>query len=262
MRRGEIFWGSLLVLLGVLFFLNAAGYLAGDIFGWFWPFFIIALGVWILLGGFISRTGFEKAEKFSIPTQGAKKASLSIENGASRIDLRAGASASDFLTGMVGAGMNRSAHLNGENLEVKISAGPSYIPFIGPEGGIWQFRVNPDMPTSIKIEAGASRFDLDLSDLCVTYFSFEGGASTLNLSLPAHMESTLAEIEAGAASINIKIPVDVALRFRTKSVGSLKIDETRFPLRDGGIYQSADFETAKYHAEVKVDGGATSITVV
>jgi hypothetical protein len=261
MRRGEIFWGSLLVLLGVLFVLRAAGYLVGDVFGWFWPLFIIALGVWILLGGFFFHTRFENAEKFSIPIQGAKEASLSIEHGAGRIDLRAGADAGDFLTGMVGVGMNRSTRLNGDKLEVNINAGPSFIPFLGPEGGVWQFRLNPELPTTIKIEAGASRLDLDLSDLHVTYFSFEGGASNVNLKVPEHVENSLVDIEAGAASIDLHVPDGVALRFRTKSVGSLKIDESRFPRREGGIYQSPDYDTARYHVEVKVEGGATSLKV-
>jgi len=261
MRRGEIFWGSLLVLLGVLFFLRASGFLVGDVLSWFWPFFIIAIGVWILLGGVYFHTRYENAEKFSVPLQGAREGSLSIEHGAGRIDLRAGANAGDFITGMVGVGMNRSTHLNGDKLEVDINAGPSFLPFIGPEGGIWQFRLDPDLPTGIKIEGGASRLDLDLSDLHVTYFSFEGGASSINLILPAHVESTQVDIQAGAAGINLQVPTGVALRFRTKSVGSLDIDETRFPRRDGPIYQSADYDTAKYHAEVTVDGGATSIKV-
>jgi hypothetical protein len=261
MRRSEIFWGSLLVLLGVLFFLNAAGYLVGDIFGWFWPLFIIALGVWILTGGFFHRAAFENAEKFSIAMEGAKEASLYISHGAGRIDLRSGANTGDFLTGMVGVGMNRSTRLNGDKLEVKIDAGPSFIPFIGPEGGVWQYRLNPDLPTTIKIESGASRLDLDLSDLYVTYFSFEGGASNVNLNLPARVENALVDIEAGAASIDLHVPEGVALRFRTKSVGSLNIDESRFPHRQGGIYQSADYDTAKYHVEVKVEGGATSLKV-
>ncbi len=261
MRRGEIFWGSLLVVLGVLFFLNAAGYLAGDIFGWFWPLFIIALGVWILTGGFFSVARFENAEKFSIPLQGAKEGSLSVQHGVGRIDLRAGANAGDFITGMVGVGMNRSTRLEGDKLEVKIEAGPSFIPFIGPEGGAWQFRLNPDLPTTIQIEGGASRLDLDLSDLQVRYFSFEGGASRVNLTLPARVENALVDIEAGAASIDIRAPEGVALRFRTKSVGSLNIDESRFPRREGGLYQSTDYDTAKFHVEVKVEGGATSLTV-
>ena len=261
MHRNELFWGSLLVLLGVLFFLKAAGLLAGDVFGWFWPLFIIILGIWILAGGFFFRARYENAEKFSVPLQGAKEAALSIEHGAGRIELLSGANAGDFLTGIVGVGMNRSTSLNGEKLEVKIDAGPSFIPFIGPEGGTWQFRLNPDLPTTIKIEAGASRLDLDLSELQVTYFSFEGGASKVNLTLPGHVENSLVDIEAGAASIDIKVPEGVALRFRAKSFGSLNIDESRFPLRGERIYQSPDYDTAKNHVEVKVEGGATSLKV-
>ena len=261
MRRGEIFWGSMLVLLGVLFFLKATGLLIGDVLGWFWPFFIIAIGVWILWRGSYIQARYENAEKFSVPVEGAREGSLSINHGAGRIDLRAGANAGDFITGMVGAGMNRSYRLNGDKLEVKIDAGPSFIPFIGPEGGVWQLRLNPELPTTIQIEGGASRLDLDLTDLQVTYFSFEGGASNVNLTLPARVGNSQVDIEAGAAGINLRVPMGVGLRFRTKSVGSLNIDETRFPRRDGGIYQSADYDMAKYHVDVTVEGGATSITV-
>ncbi len=261
MRRGEIFWGGLLIVLGVLFFLKTAGYITGDVFSWFWPFLFIGLGIWILLSRSALRANYEHAEKFSVPLQDAKGAGLSIDHGAGQIDLRSGANAGDFLTGVSGTGMNLSSRLNGDKLEVKIDAGPSFIPFIGPEGGIWQYRLNPDLPTAIEIDAGASRLDIDLSDLRVTHFSFEGGASSLNLTLPARVENVLVDIEAGAASIALHVPQGVAMRFRTKSVGSLNIDETRFPHREGGIYQSSDYDAAQYRAEVTVDGGATSIKV-
>ncbi len=261
MRRGEIFWGSLLVVLGLLFFLKGAGYLAGDVLSWFWPLFIIAIGAWILLGGFMMRANFERAEKFSIPLQGAQEASLSIDHGMGHIDLRAGAGGGDFLTGVAGAAMNRSSRLNGDKLEVRIEAGPSFVPFIGPEGGVWQYRLNPDVPTALTIQAGASRLDLDLTDLRVKYFSFDGGASNLNVTLPAHVENTLVDIEAGAASIDLCVPQGVAVRFRTKSVGSLDIDESRFPRREDRIYQSADYDSAPRRADVTIDGGATSIKI-
>ena len=261
MRRGEIFWGSLLVLLGVLFFLRTAGYLTGDVFSWFWPFVIIAIGVWILLGGFIARVDFNNAEKFSIQLQGAKEARLEINHGAGQIDLSAGANAGDFLTGVAGVGMNQSSHLDGDELEVEIDAGPSFMPFIGPEGGVWQFRLNPDLPMTLDIDAGASRLNLDLHDLQVKYLSFDGGASRITLTLPARVENMVADLEAGAASIDLTVPQGVGLRLRLKSVGTLKIDESRFVPREGRIYQSADYDTAKYRAEVNIEGGATSIRV-
>lgn len=261
MRRNEVFWGSLLVLLGLLFLLKAMGYLVGDVFGWFWPLFIIAIGAWILMGGFVHRRDFEQADKFSIPLGNAREARLSIGHGMGTIDLRAGADPGDFLTGTLGVGMNRKSRLNGDTLEVQIDAGPSFIPFLGPESGTWQFRLNPDVPTSLDIDAGASHLDLDLTDLHVTSFSFDGGASRLDLTLPARVENTLVDIEAGAASIDLNVPSGVALRLRAKSIGSLHIDEIRFPRRDGNYYQSADYDTAAHRADVTVDGGATSIKV-
>lgn len=259
-RRGELFWGPLLVLLGVLFFLKSAGILQGDVLSWFWPLFILAIGVWVLLGAF-NRPQYETTEKFSIPLEGAKEASLSINHGAGQIELQGGARPGDFLTGSIGNGMDKKSRLVDGKLEVKIEAGPSFLPFLGPEGGVWQYRLTPDIPVSIKLEAGASKLDVDLTDLRVSYFSFDGGAASLNLTLPARMESTLVDIDAGAASIDLCVPQGVALRLRTKTVGSLHIDEQRFPSRETGIYQSADYDAAKYHAEVTVDGGATSINV-
>ncbi len=32
-------------------------------------------------------------------------------------------------------------------------------------------------------------------------------------------------------------------------------------MRESGLYQSADYDTAQYHADVTLDGGATSLTV-
>lgn len=261
MRRGELFWGTLLVLLGVLFFLKSAGILVGDVFGWFWPLLIIAVGAWILIGGVFYRGRYETAEKFSIPLQGASEASLSIDHGAGRIELGAGANPGDFLTGVSGVGMDKKVRLNGSKLEVEIDVGPSFIPFVGPESGIWQYRLTPEVPVSLQIESGASRLDLDLTDLRVTMLSFNGGASRLDLKLPARVENTLVDIDAGAASVNLHVPDGVGLRFRAKGVGSVHVDMQRFPQREGSLYQSADYDTARYHADVTVTGGATSVTV-
>ncbi len=261
MRRGEIFWGGLLILLGLLFYLRAAGYLPGSVMGWFWPLAIILTGVWILMGGLSAWTDFAHAEKFSIALQGARSASLSISHGMGSIELAGGANPGDFLTGVAAVGMNRSSQLEGERLDVRIEAGPSIIPFLGPEGGVWQFRLTPEVPIDLRIQAGAARLDLDLSDLKVAHFSFEGGASSLNLKLPVHPENMRADIKAGAASLNLQIPPQVALCLNIESVGSLHLDENRFPHVRSGTYRSADYDTARDRLEVNIEGGATSVSL-
>ncbi len=262
MRRAELFWGPLLILLGALFLLSELGYIRGDVLGWFLPFLVIAVGLWILIGGLQARKArFETMEQFSVPLQDAREASLAIHHGAGEIELRSGANPGDFLTGVTGPGMERKSRLNDGRLEVEIDAGPTFVPFIGPESGAWEYRLNADVPTTIRVEAGASRLNMDLSQLRVKRFSFEGGASTVNLTLPSRAENALIELEAGAASIDIQVPEGVSMRLRTKSVGSLDVDEARFPRLESGLYQSADFDSAQFRAEVSIDGGATSIRV-
>ncbi len=229
MRRGEVFWGGLLVILGILFWLREAGVLNGDILGWFWPFVVIAAGIWILLGSGTSRPGAGAAESFSIRMDGAKEASLRIDAGMGRLDIRGGAREGDFLTGTQAAGMKQTVQHAGDRLDVRIEAGPSFVPFIGPESGAWEYQLASTIPTAVSVHAGASRLDLDFSEVHVTRFSFEGGASNLNLTLPAHVDNTLVDIEAGAASIEVRVPDGVALRLRAKSIGSLNVNESRFP---------------------------------
>jgi hypothetical protein len=262
MRRGEIFWGAILIILGGLFALKSAGFITGDIFGWFWPLFIVAIGVWILIGGGTKRERGDVVEPFSIPLQGAKEAELRIDHGAGRISIAPGANPGDFLTGSKGVGMNQSAQLVGDRLQVKIEAGPSFIPFVGPHGGIWEYRLDPTIPTQLKIHSGASRLDLDLSDLAVERLEFQGGASNLNLTLPARVSTFVSEIEAGAASIEVRVPKGVGLRLHAKSIGSLNLDERVFPRRAADLYESADYETATSRSDVSIDGGATSVRVI
>jgi hypothetical protein len=261
MRRGELFWGVLLVVLGGLFFLKAAGYLIGDVLNWFWPLFIVAAGAWILLSGIRTRDKASPTKSFVVSLQGAREASLTIKHGVGRMELRAGTSADEFLTGTGAVAMNHSAQLIGDRLDVSIDAGPSFFPFIGPEGGVWRYWLKPDVPTTLSVHAGASDLDLDLADLHIMRFSFDGGASSLKLTVPARVENTLVEIHAGATSIQLQVPEGVAVRFRTRSVGSLHVNEDRFPLREAGLYQSADYDSAGHRADIVVDGGTSSIQI-
>jgi hypothetical protein len=260
MRRSELYWGGLLIVLGGLFSLKAAGYLTGDVFSWVWPLLIMAAGGWILLDGAVPPSASRSA-KFSIPLQGARQASLGIDHGAGEIELSGGADSGDFLTGVAGLGLDRSAQLNGDKLQVQLHAGPTFLPFLGPSGGVWKFRIDSHTPTSLRVDAGASSLKFDLSDTQVNYFSFDGGAARLDLSLPASVDNMLVDVEIGAARFNLHVPKEVALRLRANSVGPLSIDEKRFPRREGNVYESADYAASQYHAEVTVDGGATVIRV-
>ncbi len=51
MRRPAVFWGTVLVLVGLVLFLDNLG-VFGDLSVWrlIWPLLLIAVGVWVLVG--------------------------------------------------------------------------------------------------------------------------------------------------------------------------------------------------------------------
>jgi hypothetical protein len=228
MKRDGVFWGSILILLGVLFFLQAQGLLT-NVFRWFWPLFLILLGGWIILGIYW-HPSFSREDSFSVPLEGASAGSVKFEHGAGHIDIRGGASSNELMNGSMGRGMEYSHRKSGDTMEAKVSAGPSFVPFIGPDSGVWRFQLNGDIPLRLRVEAGASQIDLDLSDLNVTHANLQTGASTTHLTVPARGVSLL-DIDAGAAAIDIRVPEGTAARIRVKEgATSLNVDMNRFPI--------------------------------
>ena len=262
MRRGNIFWGVVLIVLGLLFFLQTSGLISG-VFGWFWPIFLMLLGVWILFGRAMPRwQGSASDETFSIDLQGAAQLALDFDCGAGSVQVLGGAPSGVAVTGTQAAGMDKKSRLSGDRLEVKIDAGPSFFPFIGPDSGVWRFQLNQDMPLTLDVDAGASSLDFDLTDLKVTRMKVEMGASTLKVKLPANAGNTVLDVESGAATLDLSVPQGVGARLRLKQGAStVNVDPSRYVMQDSGFYQSADYDTAANKVEIILNGGANTVKV-
>ncbi|HEY3312865.1 MAG TPA: hypothetical protein VGK00_14590 [Anaerolineales bacterium] len=262
MRRANLFWGVILILLGGLFFLKAIG-LISDVLGWFWPLGFILLGVWVLVGRFLPRFGVS-VETFSIDLQGATKLDVDFDHGAGSVFFGGGAPAGVAISGTQGSGLEVSSHLAGDSLGVDIDAGPTFIPFLGPDGGEWRFNLTQEVPVSIKIDAGASGFDFDMTDVRLTYLGVDTGASRIKVKLPANAGHTLLDFQSGAASIELSVPTGVGARIRLEQGAStINIDESRFPLLTSlrNVYQSVDYDSAPNKVEINLVGGANSVRV-
>jgi hypothetical protein len=264
MRRDYLFWGTVLILLGGLLFLNSAGVrLPGGIhpMNLFWPSVLILLGVWIMAGYFLR--GSVEEEQVSIDLQGANQASLKLSHGAGRIVLGAGASPGQLLTGTFAGGVKQSTHLSGDKLKAHIEARPSFFPpFIGGWRGLeWNINLNRDIPLTLRLETGASQSELDLRDLRVTDLKVSTGASKTDITLPANAGETTVKVELGAASLDIVVPDDVAARVRSEhGVAAVEVDSTRFPYSNG-IYESADYSSAQNKVDIMIEAGAGKVAV-
>ena len=259
-RRGSLFWGSVLILLAALLLLRQMGFIAGDIFGYFWPLLIIAFGVWMVLGYFLRRKPVE-GEQVSIPLEGATEAYIILNHAAGRLTIRSGAGAGELLNGAFGNGLSHTSHINGGRKEVKLRSSQQFWAWWPGESLDWDVHLNPNVPLSLKIDSGASASTIDLSDLKVNALDIDTGASSTELILPANAGNVHVDIDTGASSLKIKVPSDVAASIRIKSgISSINVN-SRFARLEGGHYQSPDFATAVNRADITIDTGVGSIDI-
>ena len=259
MRRGNIFWGLFIILLGVLFFLQARGIIA-NVFRFIFPLALILVGGWIILNVFW-KPDLSDDDTFSLALQSAKSVHYEFSHGAGQIQISGGAPAGKAIVGSSAVGMNTESRMDGDRLNVEIGAGPSMIPFIGPSSGVWRYQITQEVPVTLEINAGASSLDVDLKDVLATRIECSTGASSVKLTLPARGASLL-DVNAGAASFDIRVPDGAAARIRFEGgLTKMDVDTNRFPKIDAVFFQSPDFDSSTNRAEINFEGGLGSVTI-
>jgi hypothetical protein len=261
MRNSSYFWGIILVLIGVLFLISNFGWLVGiNLWNLVWPLFFIGLGFWILWGVFVHRSTSEEYKAIAI--EGAARAQVRINHGAGRLEVRGGAGNSNLLEGTFSGGLVSTTQRVGDLLDVRMSTPSRYIPFWFPTSGLnWSFSFNKDILLALDFQTGADEARIDLTDLQVTDLRFHSGASSSDISLPAHAGVTRVEVEIGLASLNILVPDGVAARIHTRGgLSSTSINRQRFP-RIGDFYQSPDYDSAENKVEIRAEVGVGSVTI-
>ena len=264
MRKSTVFWGAIIILLGIFMLIN--NFVKIDIAKFFWPLVLILLGVWILWGVFSSPRTFE-TEATTIPLEGAGRASIRIRHGAGRLRVSGGAGPDELLSGSFGGGMEQQVRRKGDTLDVdmsvKVSAAHFPFPWMwGARNTLdWTVSLNDQVPLSLNLEGGASDTNLDLTDLRVTDLRVQTGASSTEVTLPANAGETKVNISSGAASVRLRVPEGVAARVKAGGgLADINVDQDRFP-RVGGVYQSEDYGTAENKVDIEIDTGVGSVSV-
>jgi hypothetical protein len=264
MRRNQLFWGIVLLLVGGLMLANEMGIrlpngmLLSELF---WPLIFIFGGVWVLVGVFLR--GNVDVQNASIESQGANTASLKISHGAGELKIHSGANANELAHGSFAGGLDYKASRNGDRLEVRMKPAKDVMdfPFFGPRTQLdWDVALNPVIPTALTLNVGANKSMLDLRDLSITDLKLETGASETRLTLPARGRFR-ADLDLGAASLEVIVPDGLSARIRASlGAASMQVNESRFP-RNGGYYQSPDYDSAANAVDMTIDAGAASIKV-
>lgn len=259
--RSNFFWGSLIVILGSLLLLQNLGILNINIWNLIWPFFLIALGAWIILGRlFPNRTAVEHAV---IGLDGAKKARIKINHAAGRLNIRSGNHPSNLIEGDFGGGLEVSERMNGDIKELTLK--PRLDVFVfpwGPDQALhWDLSMSPNIPLDLNLETGANDAYIDLTSLRVEKLKLSSGASSTQVHLPEAAGYTAVKVDSGVNSIRLTIPPQVAGRILySGGLSSIQIDKQRF-LQNGNIYESADYNTAANKVDITIDTGIASIII-
>lgn len=262
MRRNTLFWGAVLIVLGLLFLLNNLNILQVDVWKFVWPLFLIALGAWVLLGTVFRRRPAAD-ELVSIPLDSSGRARLRISHGAGRLNLSGRADPGLLVHGTFGGGLEHHTRRDGELLTVDMHVPQNFFPWgWGPGDTLnWDFSLTDAIPLSLEFNTGASESQIDLSALRVTDLSLQTGASSTVIIMPAAAGMTRARVGSGAASVSLRIPSGVAARVRVRSgLAGITIDQARFP-RQGDLYISPDYETAQNKVDIDMETGVGSIDI-
>ncbi len=264
MRKGTLFWGAILILLGILLLINS--FVQIDIGKFFWPLILILLGLWVLWGVFSTPRTLE-TEEAVIPLEGARQARIRMRHGVGRLRVGGGARPDELLSGSFGGGLEQRVKRAGDTLdiEVKVRVSAAHFPFPwmwGPRSTLdWTVDLNEEIPLSLNLETGASDTSLDLTDLRVTDLRVQTGASATKITLPADAGYTKASISSGAASVQVRVPEGVAARVKVSGdMADIRVDKGRFP-RAGGVYQSEDYATAQNKVDIAINTEVGSVSV-
>lgn len=264
MRRSNFFWGVIILLAGVLLLMNTLNLFTFNFWPVFWAIFLILAGIWFLLGPRLFKHDL-KEERISIPLNGASEADVRFNHGAGRLTVNSASLPNELLAGTVTGEVEKEITRSGSILSAVISMEKAslVIPFpnIDFKGFIWNLSLNRDLPLRLNFFTGAGETTLDLSDTLVKELRIETGASSTQVTLPAHAGLTRVIAKAGMAALNFRIPEGVAARISLHTgISGSKIDTIRFP-QAGEVYQSPDFDSAAHKVDIEIEAGMGGIEI-
>lgn len=258
MNIRHLYWGIVLILLGVLGLGVTLGWFPNvNIWGLLGPFFLIAIGIWLLIRPRVPKHATHFTGEDAIALDDAQEAKITFEHGAGKLNLSGGAAQGNLLEGIFSSRVRKKVSRDGSSLKVKLESDHDFL-----DGGMdWDVRLNDFIPLTLKLETGASELICDLSDLIVKELELKTGASSSSFKLPGHAGFTLLDIDAGAASLDLTVPEGVAASIMVEAPMMKKvINDARFPF-NGSRYESAEYASAENKVEIRIDSAVGSISV-
>ena len=125
----------------------------------------------------------------------------------------------------------------------------------------WRLGLNGEVPLELRVESGAARVSLDLTELLVRRVELRRAPVRPRSISHAPQAPPPSAWEAGAASVDVVCRPMWQQRIRSRmALGSTSVDERRFPRR-GDVYESEGYEESPNRVEIEIAGGMGSVHV-
>ena len=263
-RLGDL-WPLLLVLIGGLLIVNrllapqparlaSLGLVA----------ILVIVGAAYLLASPVSGGG---SQDFKAPLGTLEKAELSLEFGATTVDVHTDALGDDLFQAHFEYSPGEpppTATVDRGTGMVTLRQNPHFNPFAisGSHHDRVVVRLNNRVPWKVRISGGASQMGLNLSNGKVTGVGISGGASQMDVTLPAPHGTVRVAISGGASQMHIRTASGTAARITvTGGVGTLQVNDSR----QTGVGQltlaTPGYDSTADRYDIQITGGASDVTL-
>ena len=123
--------------------------------------------------------------------------------------------------------------------------------------------LNTTIPWEIVFDGGIAKVTADLSALAVTRFVIDGGASEVEVTLPAPRGVVPVRVDGGVSKVTFHRPPGVPVRLWIKgSASQLVLDDQRLGAIGGEVRLNSSHDpNAPDRYEIEIGGGASRLTI-
>jgi Domain of unknown function (DUF5668)/N-terminal domain of toast_rack, DUF2154 len=292
--RNGLLGPLLLIGLGFMFLLNNLGIVAWSV--WqvmfqFWPVFLIAVGLDILIGRrsvvvsllviliTFGALGFGiwwlgprspasmplVSQVINQPLASAKQGEINLSLGVGTLQLGAMAEPNGLITGQIETQqldrIIRESSTNGDTavFNLQYRQNTSFGSRWGQEDR-WNFQLNPQLPISLHVNSGVGTSRLDLADLQISQLAINAGVGKTYVTFPRH-GVVKANIIGGVGEVVVTLPQGVAARIElNRGLGNVTIPAGY--RQEGEIYLSPGYSEATNRVDLHINGGVGTIQII
>ncbi len=292
------FWGSLLIIIGLIFLGINTNYLSpsqiADI-ARFWPLLLVIWGVslvfartkygWIITFlvffaslSFICMATFgqinykfnklvttTQTHTFSRSDTTVKKAKITINTGAIELNLKTdpntlikGGLTSNYLEPEL-----KIDKTSNDQANISLNTTTKWNKWSNwPSGkNTLDVKIAEKIPVDLTVNAGASQINLDLSKAIIEKITLNAGATEINVKLGNTIQNNAKiQISTGASNIKFTIPKDIGVRFKNDSpVTGMQLNN--YKNIGNKIYESPDYSSKSKKIEINSSSGASSVEI-